>query len=79
MRFNPGLADQGKNPLSLDSKEPTAKVEDFEARENRFRVLQKTKPENAKALLAGAEVDAKVRWGMYKHLSEMDYSGLGRE
>ena len=38
-RYNPELAKEGKNPLQLDSKDPTIKVEDYAYKESRYRML----------------------------------------
>ncbi len=71
-RYNPDLVEEGKNPLILDSKEPTISVEDFAYGENRFRILQKSNAEMSKLLIAEAQkaVDAKLK--TLKGLSEMD-------
>jgi pyruvate-ferredoxin/flavodoxin oxidoreductase len=54
-RYNPELAAQGKNPLTLDSKPPTMKFSEHAMKENRFRVLRQTNPEQADALMAKAD------------------------
>ena len=73
-RYNPILAEQGKNPLKLDSKEPSIHFEEYAYNENRFKMLVKSRPERAKKLLEEAEREAKARWSYYKQLAEMDYS-----
>src|SRR3989339_658788 len=73
-RYNPDLLSQGKNPLQLDSKMPSIKMEEFESSENRFKSLTKSKPEAAKQFLTMAQADADNRWVYYKALSEIDYS-----
>ena len=69
-RFNPQLKDQGKNPFSLDSKEPTDSFQDFLMSEVRYASLKKQFPETAPALFAKTEQDAKERREGYKKLSE---------
>ena len=55
-RYNPDLAKQGKNPLTLDSKAPTKKFSEAQApTENRFKQLAKMDPEEAKLLFAEAD------------------------
>ncbi|MBN1514830.1 MAG: pyruvate:ferredoxin (flavodoxin) oxidoreductase, partial [Phycisphaerae bacterium] len=54
-RYNPDLAGQGKNPFILDSKAPTMKFSEHALKENRFRILKKTNPENAQKLLDQAD------------------------
>lgn len=60
-RFNPELKEAGKNPFSLDSKEPTANFKDFLMGEVRYASLAKQFPEDAEALFAKTEQDAKER------------------
>jgi pyruvate-ferredoxin/flavodoxin oxidoreductase len=69
-RFNPELAEKGQNPLKLDSKEAKIKLEDFMYKENRYKMLTKSKPEEAKRLLALAEKDAKRTWDMLTNLAK---------
>ncbi|MCI8413456.1 MAG: pyruvate:ferredoxin (flavodoxin) oxidoreductase [Clostridia bacterium] len=65
-RYNPDLADQGKNPFSLDSKDPTGNYQEFIAGETRYKSLVKTHPEIAQQLFERAEVEAKARLETYK-------------
>jgi len=69
-RFNPELKEEGKNPFSLDSKEPTESFRDFLLSEVRFSALQKTFPEVAEDLFERAEQDAKERYEAYKRLEK---------
>ncbi len=61
-RFNPALAEEGKNPLTLDSKEPTADYQEFIKTEVRYNRLSRTNPERAERLFAKAEADAKAKY-----------------
>jgi len=70
-RFDPRLADQGKNPLQLDSKDPNITFEEFAKGENRWRVLQKAQPEVAAKLMAQANQETASRYDLYKKLAEM--------
>ncbi len=70
-RFNPALAEQGKNPFTLDSKEATADYKDFLLGENRYAQLAKAKPQVEK-LFAINEKEAKDRYAGYKKLSESE-------
>ena len=65
-RFNPELAEQGKNPFTLDSKDPTGSYQEFIAGETRYKTLAKSKPEIAKELFERAEKEAKARLDGYK-------------
>jgi pyruvate-ferredoxin/flavodoxin oxidoreductase len=70
-RYDPRLAEQGKNPLQLDSKEPSISFEDYAQRQNRYRVLSKANPEVAKALMNEANKVTATRYDLYKKLAEM--------
>ena len=70
-RYNPALEGSGKNPFSLDSKEPDwTKFQDFLKGEVRFASLSKLYPDTAGELLAKTEEFAKIRYNTYKKLSE---------
>ena len=69
-RYNPDRAAAGENPLTLDSRAPTRKVQDFMQMETRFKMLTKSKPEDAKRLWAEAQHDAEVRYKFYEYLSQ---------
>lgn len=68
-RFNPA-AEEGKR-FVWETKEPTASYQDFIRSERRYTALQTTNPENAEALFAKAEEDAKKRMDFYKKLGEI--------
>jgi pyruvate-ferredoxin/flavodoxin oxidoreductase len=76
-RYNPALIDQGKNPLQLDSKEPSIPYEEYAYRENRWRTLKASDPERAATLMKLAQQDANRRWNLYRQLAQMDYSVNG--
>ena len=67
-RFNPALKAEGKNPFSLDSKEPTASYLDFINGEARYTRLAQAFPERAKVLFAKAEATAKAKYERLKKL-----------
>jgi pyruvate-ferredoxin/flavodoxin oxidoreductase len=69
-RYNPKLKAEGKNPLILDSKEPTTDIADYMYNEIRFRALKQAGPERAAALLDTARKDAKERYAFYKYLAD---------
>ena len=69
-RYNPALEEQGKNPFTLDSKEPDwTKFQSFLMGEVRFASLKKLFPECADELLAKTEEFAKIRLETYKKLA----------
>ena len=69
-RFNPALKAEGKNPFTLDSKEPTASYQDFINNEARYTRLAQQFPERAKELFAKAEATAKAKYERLKKLVE---------
>ncbi len=69
-RFNPALKAEGKNPFSLDSKEPTASYQDFINNEARYTRLAQAFPERAKELFEKAEATAKAKYERLKKLVE---------
>lgn len=74
-RFNPALEAEGKNPFTLDSKEPDwSKFQDFLAGEVRYTSLKKAFPEVADELFQAAETNAKWRYNQYKRLSQQIFS-----
>ena len=69
-RFNPTLADDGKNPFSLDSKEPTGDYRAFLLGQTRYTSLKKQFPDKADALFEINEKDAAERREKYKAMAE---------
>ncbi len=72
-RFDPRLADQGKNPFQLDSKEPDFKLADFMYKEVRFKTLKAADPARAEMLLKRAEEKAKRTYREYTYLAARDF------
>jgi pyruvate-ferredoxin/flavodoxin oxidoreductase len=71
-RYDPRRAAAGENPLQLDSQAAKTKLQDYLLSENRFKMLTKSRPEEAKKLFAQAQVDADHRWKFYHFLAERD-------
>jgi len=69
-RYHPDRALAGENPLTLDSRAPTRKVQDFMLMETRFKMLTKSKPEDAKRLWQEAQHDVEVRYRLYEYLAQ---------
>jgi pyruvate-ferredoxin/flavodoxin oxidoreductase len=70
-RFDPRLTAEGKNPLQLDSKDPTMDFAEYAYGENRYRTLKQSKPEVAAILIEQAKQDAARRFANLKKLSQM--------
>jgi pyruvate-ferredoxin/flavodoxin oxidoreductase len=73
-RFDPRRTERGENPLQLDSASAKSKVQDYLMSENRFKMLTKSKPEDAKRFFAQAQVDADRRWKHYQFMAGRDNS-----
>jgi pyruvate-ferredoxin/flavodoxin oxidoreductase len=72
-RYNPERAEQGDNPLILDSRPPRKPVTDYLRMENRFRMLELTKPDVARELFKQAQKDVDERYAYYKYLADRPY------
>jgi pyruvate-ferredoxin/flavodoxin oxidoreductase len=73
-RYNPINGNEGKNPFTLDSKEPEwSGFQDFLLSEVRYSSLQKMFPDEASELFKAAEENAKWRYNHYKRLASMTY------
>ncbi|HOB84186.1 MAG TPA: pyruvate:ferredoxin (flavodoxin) oxidoreductase, partial [Bacteroidales bacterium] len=74
-RYNPLLEKEGKNPFTLDSKEPDwSKFQDFLNSEVRYTSLIKAFPAEAEVLFKVAEENAKWRYNVYKRLAAMEFA-----
>ena len=68
-RYNPDLAEAGKNPLTVDSKDPTESYQDFIKGEVRYASLAKLFPATAEEAYKVNEEDAKRRLENYKKMA----------
>jgi len=74
-RYNPALAEEGKNPFILDSKEPDwDKFHDFLMGEVRYASVKKAYPKEADELFADAKRMAQLRYQSYVRKTEEDWS-----
>ena len=74
-RFNPALEAEGKNPFSLDSKEPDWDAfQDYLKGEVRFASVMKQYPAEAADLFNACEDMAKKRYQSYVRMTKMDWS-----
>jgi pyruvate-ferredoxin/flavodoxin oxidoreductase len=73
-RYNPMLEKEGKNPFTLDSKEPDwTKFQDFLNSEVRYTSLIKAFPDEAEILFKAAEENAKWRYKSYQRMAAMQF------
>ena len=68
-RYNPEKAEIGENPLALDSRAPTRKVQEYLLQQTRFKMLTKSKPEDAERLWKAAQQDVERRFRMYEYMA----------
>ena len=74
-RFNPELANEGKNPFTLDSKEPDWSLfQDYLMNEVRFMSVKKAYPNEADELFAATQRMAQLRYESYIRKSKEDWS-----
>jgi pyruvate-ferredoxin/flavodoxin oxidoreductase len=69
-RYNPARHAEGKNPLSLDSKEPTIPLEQYIYNETRYSMLVQSNEERAESLLQLAKQDVQEHWQRYREMAE---------
>jgi pyruvate-ferredoxin/flavodoxin oxidoreductase len=68
-RYNPERAAAGENPLMLDSRAPTRKVQEYLVQQTRFKMLTKSKPEAAERLWKLAQQDVEQHYRMYEYMA----------
>jgi pyruvate-ferredoxin/flavodoxin oxidoreductase len=74
-RYNPVLEEEGKNPFSLDSKEPQwDQFQSFLKSEVRYTSLQKAFPAEAAELFKAAQTNAKWRYDSYVRMASLDFA-----
>lgn len=69
-RYDPRLADEGKNPFQLDYKEPDGTLHDFIMGEIRYNSLTNSFPDEAKRLHKKLEDDVNERYKRYKSMAD---------
>jgi pyruvate-ferredoxin/flavodoxin oxidoreductase len=80
LRYNPDLIAQGKNPLTIDSKEPSIPLEQYIYNETRYRMLVQSDEARAEMLLKEAQADVKKHWEYYQQMAAMHYgNGNGND
>jgi len=79
-RYNPTLIAEGKNPLIIDSKEPSIPLEQYVYNETRYRMLLQADEQRAEMLLKQAQQDVNSRWKYYRQMAAMHFGdGNGSE
>ena len=78
-RYDPRLAEQGKNPLVIETKEPTIPISQYAYNETRYKMLIQMDEARAEELMREAQQDAKSRWTLYQQMASMHYDGDKKE
>ena len=79
-RYDPRLAQQGQNPLIIESKEPSIPFSQYAYNETRYKMLIQMDEERAEQLMHEAQHDAKARWTLYQQMAAMHYgNGNGQK
>ncbi|MDH5387445.1 MAG: pyruvate:ferredoxin (flavodoxin) oxidoreductase, partial [Gammaproteobacteria bacterium] len=76
-RYNPDNAEQGINPLHLDSKAPSIPYREFVETEVRFNMLWRTHPDVAEKLLEESQQDVLHRYHYYEQLANLPWDDTG--
>jgi len=69
-RYNPDLADEGRNPFQLDSKDPKIEFRQFAYNETRYKMLKKIDPSAAETLMVKANDDVQKKWHKYTEMAK---------
>jgi pyruvate-ferredoxin/flavodoxin oxidoreductase len=72
-RYDPRLAEEGKNPLIIESKEPSIPLSQYAYNETRYKMLTQIDEARAEELMKEAQQDAKSRWTLYQQMASMHY------
>jgi len=73
-RYHPERAQASENPLTLDSRTPTKRVEEFLTQQTRFKMLTRSSPEDARRLWKQAQQDVEDRYRFYESLAQQHTS-----
>jgi len=77
-RYDPRKATEGERPWQLDSKTPTLPLKEFQAKEARFAMLARSRPEEYEKLSDLAQSDAEERWRFYEQLAGVERQAPGQ-
>ena len=77
-RYDPRRTDANENPLLFDSPAAKTRVQEYLMSENRFKMLTKSKPEDAKRYFQEAQQDADARWQLYAYMASRKLNGAAK-
>jgi pyruvate-ferredoxin/flavodoxin oxidoreductase len=72
IRYNPGVRAAGENPFSLDSQRPTIRLKDYADHELRYRMLNRTNPDEAQILMDAAQEMVDQKWKLYEEIAALE-------
>ncbi len=72
-RYNPDLAEAGKNPLTVDSKDPSIPLSDYVYNETRYRMLVQVDEQRAEMLLKNAQEDVRKKMDLIRQMAAIQY------
>ncbi|HET7144700.1 MAG TPA: thiamine pyrophosphate-dependent enzyme, partial [Anaerolineales bacterium] len=72
-RYDPRLVEEGRNPLVIESKEPSIPISQYAYNETRYKMLTQMDETRAEELMKEAQQDAKSRWTLYQQMASMHY------
>ncbi len=73
LRYDPRRAEQGQNPLSLDSKKPSISFRDYAMTETRFSMLSRIHPEISEKFMHQSQKDVSERYRHYRQLADLEF------
>ena len=71
LRYEPARAAAGKNPLRLDSAEPSIRYREFVETETRFNMLWRSHPDAAETFLTESQQEVRERYHRYRQLADL--------
>jgi pyruvate-ferredoxin/flavodoxin oxidoreductase len=72
-RYNPANVEENKNPLTIDSREPSIPLEDYVYNETRYRMLVQADEQRAERLMKDAKEDVRKRLDLYRQMAAIQY------
>jgi len=76
-RYDPRLVEDGKNPLVVESKEPSIPLSQYAYNETRYKMLTQIDEGRAEELMKEAQHESKARWTLYQQMAAMRYDKEG--
>ena len=76
IRYNPMLRKSGKNPFILDSPRPKIPLKEYAYNELRYRILQRSNPDEAERLMNLAQEIVDLRWKNYEDMASWNFEAF---